>query len=194
MTLYRLLDEKQGEDWVPIGTVFHDGPRLCCYLADSSVFHDLGPAFLDELAAERLPLGPGEFRLGPMSAVDLPHPEDEAVAPELAAQGHLALLARVRRDERQRVPVRRKGDETVVGFVEVSARGEVMCQGPTDLEEAVAAAPEGVWIVRDVCEDNGSQGAVPVILTPDHFMFVEWLSAHQLWPHGYEAACPMPWM
>jgi len=29
MTLYRLLDEKQGEDWVPIGTVFHGGPRLC---------------------------------------------------------------------------------------------------------------------------------------------------------------------
>ncbi len=193
MTLYRLVDEKQGEDWVPVGTVFYGCERLHCFLARSSAFHDLDHGSLDDLIPEGLPLGPGEFRLGPMSAVDFPEPPDGSVAPELIAKNHLALLERVRNDERQRVPVRRQGEETVVGFVEVSARGEVTCEGPADLGEAVAEFPDGVWIVRDVFEQDGTQGAVPVVLTPDQFMFVEWLSGHMLWLFGYEAACPMRW-
>lgn len=194
MTLYRLIDEKQGDDWIPIGTVSWEGERLLCFLARSCVFHDIAPRILDNLTPEDLPLGPGAFRLGPMSAVDLPFPEDGSVDPERMAPAYQALLERVRSNQRQRVPVRRCGEEAVVGFVEVSARGELTCEGPADLEAGVAESEDGVWILRDVFERSGSQAAVPVILTPDQFMFVEWLFGHFLQYLGYEPACPMPWL
>ena len=194
MTLYRRIDEKQGEDWVPIGTVSWEGERLLYFLARSSIFRDLAPRTLEDLTPEDLPLGPGEFRLGPMSAVDLPFPEDGSVAPELLAPAYQALLQRVRSNQRQRVPVRRCGEEAVVGFVEVSARGELTCEGPADLEAGVAEAKDGVWILRDVFGKEGSQAADLVVLTPDQFMFVEWLYIHFLRYLGYEPACPMPWL
>lgn len=100
---YRVVEEKR-EDWVPIATIFEAEGRVFRFARGRKPFLEVDAPSLEQVSVDRLPYAGADFRLGPVTSVDLPEHElqrlargqGEQLPSEFIEENHLALLSRLR--------------------------------------------------------------------------------------------------